>query len=184
MGYRQIKLEPTMFVMLSYSRLSLEHTPLHLLVWPMLSPCSHNYGIPLIWKPGWIVVEPIDNILISSMILLNIKLVLETCVSIFFMPHSWSICLDERSDFLWFTCIWCKLPTWIRESLFFLLLWNHPKLVMHVRSALWFDRLAASILYVFPSTPSHRLTCSRIRSSSISAQGLWYPRCWFPTGTR
>ena len=29
-GYRQIKLEPTMFVMLSYLRLSLEHTPLYL----------------------------------------------------------------------------------------------------------------------------------------------------------
>ena len=80
--------------------------------------CSLNYEIPFKRKPRWIVVEPIDNILISSMILLNIKLVLETCVSIFFMPRAWSICLDERSDFLWFTCIWCKLPSWIRESLF------------------------------------------------------------------
>ena len=117
-GYPQIKSEPTMFVMLSYSWFFLGHTPLYSLVWPMLSPCSLNYGILFKRKPGWIVVEPIDNILISSMILLNIKLVLETCVSIFFMPRSWSICLDERSDFLWFTCIWCKLPPWIRESMF------------------------------------------------------------------
>ena len=32
MGYRQIKSEPTMFVMLSYSWIFLEHTPLYLLV--------------------------------------------------------------------------------------------------------------------------------------------------------
>ena len=30
----------------------------------------------------------------------------------------------------------------------FCFLWNHPKSVMHVRSMLWFDRLATSILYV------------------------------------
>ena len=130
MGYRQIKSEPTIFVMLSYPWFFLEHTPLYSLVWPMLSPCSLNYGIPFKRELRWIVVEPIDNILISSLILLNIKLVLETCVSIFFMPRLWSICLDERSDFLWFTCIWCKLPSWIRGRLF-RFLWNHPKSVMH-----------------------------------------------------
>ena len=47
--------------------------------------CSLNYGIPFKGKPGRVVVEPIDNILISSMMLLNIKLVLETFESIFFM---------------------------------------------------------------------------------------------------
>ena len=47
--------------------------------------CSLNYGIPFKRKPRWIVVEPIDNILIPSMMLLNIKLVLETFESIFFM---------------------------------------------------------------------------------------------------
>ena len=54
-------------------------------VWPMLSPCSHDGGSPVIWKFRWVVVESIDNILISSMMLLNIKLVLETFESIFFM---------------------------------------------------------------------------------------------------
>ena len=54
-------------------------------VWPMLSPCSHDGGSPVIWKFRWVVVEPIDNILIPSMMLLNIKLVLETFESIFFM---------------------------------------------------------------------------------------------------
>ena len=109
--------------------------------------CSLNYGIPFKRKPRWIVVEPIDNILISSMILLDNKLVLETFVSIIFVIHSWSICLDQRSDFLQFMCIWSKLPPWIRESQC-CLLWNHLKSVMHVRSMLWFDRLATSILYV------------------------------------
>ena len=116
--------------------------------------CSLNYGIPFKRKPGWIVVEPIDNILISSMILLNIKLVLENFWKHFFMlVHE--------------AYVWTKEVTFPNSRAFdvscrrefrkacFCLLRNHPKLVMHVRSALWFGRLAASILYVFPSTPSH-----------------------------
>ena len=65
-------------------------------VWPMLFPCLLNFGTPSIWKPGWIVVELIDNISILSMILLSIKLVLETFISIIFVSRSWSICLDEE----------------------------------------------------------------------------------------
>ena len=34
------------------------------------------------------------------------------------------------------------------EKVYFCLLWNHPNLVMHVRRAPWFDRLAASTPYV------------------------------------
>ena len=152
----------------------------------MLSPCSHDGRSTVIWKFWWVAVEPISGILSPPLFVLNIQLVLETCVSIFFMPRSWSICLDERSDFLWFTCIWCKLPSWIRESLF-LLLWNYPKLVMHVRSILWSDRLIIFIPYVSPSTPSHWLICSRKGSSFLRAclmQGLQYPRLWFHTWTR
>ena len=134
----------------------------------MLSPCSHDGGSPVIWKFRWVVVEPIDNILISSMMLLNIKLVLETFESIFFMPRSWSICLDERSDFLWFTCIWCKLPSWIRESLF-LLLWNHPKSVMHVRSILWSDRLIIFIPYV---SLAHQATDWFVQGKGVAVQIL------------
>ena len=84
-GYRQIKSVPTMLVMLSYSWLIPRAYTITSLVWPMLSPCSLNYGIPFKRKPRWIVVEPIGNIVISSMMLLNIKLVLETFESIFFM---------------------------------------------------------------------------------------------------
>ena len=83
--------------------------------------------------------------------------------------------LDGRSDFLWFTCIWCNLPPWIRESLF-LLLWNHPKSVMHVRRILWSVRLIIFIPYVYPSTPSHWLICSRRRSSFIRANHMTYAR--------
>ena len=72
--------------------------------------------------------------------------------------------LDERSDFLWFTCIWCKLPSWIWEGLFYLL-WSHPKSVMLVRRILWSVRLIIFIPYVYPSTPSHWLSCSKIKES-------------------
>ena len=51
---------------------------------------------------------------------------------------------DERSDFLLYTCIWWKLPPWIRESLF--LLPSEPSQVSHayVRSILWFGDLQPS----------------------------------------
>ena len=63
---------------------------------------------------------------------------------------------------------WCKLPSWTREGLF-LLLWNHPKSVMHVRRILWSVRLIIFIPYVYPSTPSHWLTCSRKRSLCLGS---------------
>ena len=63
---------------------------------------------------------------------------------------------------------WCKLPSWIRESLF-LLLWNHPKSVMHVRRVLWSVILIIFIPYVYPSTPSHWLTRSRKRSLCLGS---------------
>ena len=63
-------------------------------------------------------------------------------------------------------CIWCKLPLWIRESLFFFL-WNHPKSVMHTCKV--FCGLETCNLHSIwiPSTPSHWLICSRRRSSFL-----------------
>ena len=55
-------------------------------------------------------------------------------------------------------------------------LWNHPKLVTHVQSILWFGRLITSTPYVFHSTPSHWLICSRRRSSFIRANHMTYAR--------
>ena len=81
-GYRQIKSVPTMLVMLSYSWLIPRAYTITSLVWPMLSPCSHDGGGPVIWKFRWVVVEPISSILSPPWFMLNINLVLETCVSI------------------------------------------------------------------------------------------------------
>ena len=139
----------------------------------MLSPCSHNYGIPFIWSSRWLVVEPISSILSPPWLMLNINLVLETFISIIFMSHSWRICWMKQVTFSDSRAFWCKLLSWIRESLF-LLLWNHPKSVMHVRRILWSVRLIIFIPYVYPSTPSHWLICSRRRSILIRANpDLW-----------
>ena len=159
-GYPQIKPEPTMFVMLSYSWLTPRAYTITSLVWPILSHCSHSGGSPVIWKLRWVAVEPISGILYPPWFVLNIQLVLETCVSIFFTPRSWSICLDERTDFLWFTCIWFKLPPWIRESLF-CFLWNHPKSVMHTCEVFCGSETCNLCYICVPSTQSHWLICSR-----------------------
>ena len=79
-------------------------------------------------------------------------------------------------------CIWCKLPPWIRESLF-CFLWNHPKSVMHMCEV--FCGLETCNLHSIcvPSTPSHWLICSRRRSFFLRVrptQGLRYPCWWFP----
>ena len=136
-GYPQIKSEPTMFVMLSYSWFFLEHTPLYLLFWPMLSPCSHNGGIPVIWKISMSCCWAHQQHFVSSMIHVEHQPSVGNFVSNAFVFRSWSLCLDGRSDFLEFMCIWCKLQPWVRENCFFL--WYHPRSVMHVRlySMVW-----------------------------------------------
>ena len=149
-GYRQIKSVPTMLVMLSYSWLIPRAYTITSLVWPMLSPCSLNYGIPFKRKPRWIVVEPIDNILISSMILLNIKLVLETFESIFFML--------AHEVFVW----WKEWLPLIHVHLVKVAAVNLRKIVLfplessqishaHVRSILWSGDLQPS----FHMCPEH-----------------------------
>ena len=117
-------------------------------VWPMLSPCSLNYGIPFKRKPRWIVVEPIDNILIPSMILLNIKLVLETCVSIFFMlAHEVFVWWKE-----WLPLIHVHLVKVaamnLRKSML-LPLESSQIIHAYVRSILWFEDLQPSF-YMYP----------------------------------
>ena len=147
-GYRQIKSEPTIFVMLSYSWLIPRAYTIISLVWPMLSPCSLNYGIPFKRKPGWVVVEPIGNILISSMMLLNIKLVLETFESIFFML--------AHEVFVW----WKEWLPLIHVHLVKVAAVNLRKLVLlplessqvshaYVRSIPWFGDLQPSF-YMYP----------------------------------
>ena len=153
----------------------------------MLSPYSHNCGIPFIWKSGWIVVEPIDNILFFSIILLNMKLVLETSINIIFMFRSWSIGLDERSDFLQFTCTWCKLPSWIRERLFFASSGIVPKLVMHMCEVLY--GLVGWLPPFYMGFLAHQATNWFVQgkrsccANTSSCTRLHYPRWWFPTWT-
>ena len=62
------------------------------------------------------------------------------------------------------------------EKVCFCFLWYHPKSVIHVRSVLWFDRLATSIPFVFSITPSHWLICSGKRSFFIRANHMTYAR--------
>ena len=119
-GYRQIKSEPTIFVMLSYSWFFLKHTPLY--SWS--DQCYHR--VHMMVEVQWygnsdeLLLSPSVAFCLPPWVMLNINLVLETCVSIFFMSRLWSLCLDEISDFLEFMCILCKLLLWIHESLFLL----------------------------------------------------------------
>ena len=147
-GYRQIKSVPTMLVMLSYSWLIPRAYTITSLVWPMLSPCSLNYGIPVKRKPRWIVVEPIDNILAFSIILLSIKLVLETFESIFFMP--------AHEVFVW----WKEWLPLIHVHLMQVAAMDSRKSMLlslesfqishaHVRRMMWFEDLQPSI-YMYP----------------------------------
>ena len=128
-------------------------------VWPILSHCSHDGGSPVIWKFRWVAVEPISDILSPPWLVLNIQLVLETCISIILMSRSWSICWMEEvtsSNSCAFGASCCRE---FKKGLF-CFPWNHPKLVTHVQSILWFDRLITSTPYVFRSIPSHWLICS------------------------
>ena len=102
------------FVLLVVDSSSIHHYTLW--VWPMLSPCSHDGGSPVVWKFRWVAVEPISSIVSPPWFMLNIKLVLETFVSIIFMSRLWNTCLVQEVTLSKFTCIRCKLPLWISES--------------------------------------------------------------------
>ena len=133
-----------------------------------------------------LLLSPLTTFSSSAWFMLNIQLVLETSKRHYLHVSLMKQMLDERSDFLWFTHIWCKLPPWVRERLFLFPL--VPSQVSHacVKYAMvWQARNLHSIC--IPSTPSRWLTCSRRRSSFLRVylmQGLRYPRWWFPTWTR
>jgi len=165
MGYRQVKSEPTMFVMLSYSCLipraytitsfGLTNT-ITVFTWWWKSS-----DMEILMSCCWAHQQHF----VSSMIHVEHWASVGNFISIIFMSRAWSICSDERSDYLWFTCIWWKLPPWIRESLF-CFLWNHPKSVMHTCEVLCGLETWNLHSICVPSTPSHWLFCSRIISST------------------
>ena len=143
-GYRQIKSEPTIFVMLSYSWLI---PRAYTIISFGSDQCYHRVHLTMEFllkrEPGWIVVEPIDNILISSMMLLNIKLVLETFESISFMlAHEVLVWWKE-----WLPLIHVHLVKVAAENLRKLVLLPlESSQVSHayVRSILWFGDLQPS----------------------------------------
>ena len=148
MGYRQIKSEPTIFVMMSYSWFFLEHTPFYLLDLTNAITCLLNYGISFKRKPGWIVVEPIDNVLIFSMILLNIKLVLETFEDIFFMlAHEVFVWWKEWLPLIHVHLV--KVATVNLRKLVLLPLESSQVSHAYVRSILWSGDLQPSF-YMYP----------------------------------
>ena len=148
-SYPQINSKPTMFIMLSYSWLIPRAYTVISLGLTNAITCSHCHGIPSIWKPGWIVVEPISNIVIFSMIYV------EHPVSIGnFHKHYLH---DPFVKHMYGRKKWLPL---IHVHLMQVAAVNSRKLVLlplessqvshaYVWSTLWFDRLAASILYVF-----------------------------------
>ena len=99
------------------------------------------------WNFDKLLLSPSATFLSSPWLVLNIKLVLETCASIFFvLSHEGYVWMEEVTFFNSHALdVSCRRGS---EKDCFCFLWNHPKSVMHVRSMLWFDRLATSILYV------------------------------------
>ena len=68
-----------------------------------------------------------------------------------------------------FTCIRCKLPPWIWERFVSNSSGTIPSQLCMCKCILWFGRLITSTPYVFPSTPSHWLNCSRQRSLRLGS---------------
>ena len=130
----------------------------------MLSPCSHDGGSPVIWKFRWVAVEPISSFLSSPWIMLNINLVLETCVSI-------------SSCFVHEAYVWMKVVTsfnscasdascrrgFEKVNVVSFGIIPNQSCIRAKYSVVW--RFATSMLYVYPSTPSHWLSCSKIKES-------------------
>ena len=117
-GYRQIKLEPTIFIMFSYSWLiprAYTITSFRL--------TNAITGFTWWWKSSDMEILMSccwahQQHFVSSMIHVEHQPSVGNFVSNAFVFRSWSLCLDGRSDFLEFMCIWCKLPPWVRERLF------------------------------------------------------------------
>ena len=111
-----------------------------------------------------LLLSPSVAFCLPPWIMLNINLVLETFESIFFMlAHEVLVWWKE-----WLPLIHVHFDVSCRrefEKACFYLLWNRPKSVMHVRRILWSVRLIIFIPYVYPSTPSHWLSCSKIKES-------------------
>ena len=161
MGYHPIRPEPTIFVMLSYSWLI---PRAYTIISFGSDQCYHIVHIivelHLYKNIDELLLSPSTTLLSSPWSVLNIQLVLETLISIIFMFRSWSIC-------------WMKEVTSSNSRAFDVSCRREFEKACFASSGIIpsqscirakysvVRRLATSILYVFRSTPSHWLICSR-----------------------
>ena len=118
MGYRQIKSEPTMFVMLSYSwSIPRAYTITFFGLTNAITLFTKSWNsifmeisMSCCWAHQQHFVSPMSHVEHQP----SVGNLCKHLLHALFMKYM----LDEISDFLWFTCIWCKLPPRIRESMF------------------------------------------------------------------
>ena len=186
MGYRQLKSEPTMFVMLSYSWLIPQ-------AYTIISFGLTNAITMFTW--WW---KSSDMEILMSCYWAHQQHFVSSLIHVEHPASIGNLCKHFSSCSIHEVSVWMKEVTSSGsraidascrrefEKVYFASSRNHPELVMHVRSALWFDRLAASILYVFLA---HQATDWFVQGKGVVVQilgrtRLRYPRWWFPTWTR
>ena len=145
MGYHQIKSEPTMFIMLSYSGM-IPRAYTIISLWS--DQCYHlvhiNCGIPSSWISRWPVVEPINIVYLDHDSCWTFKLVLET-------SQAWPSCSVHEVYVGWeerLSLIHVHLvQVAVVSSRKFVLLPVESSQVSHayVRSILWFGDLQPSL---------------------------------------
>lgn len=159
MGYRQIKSEPTIFVIFSYSWL---FPQAYTIISFGSEQCYHLVHIIVVFhlygNLDELLLSPSATFLPSPWFVLNIQLVLETLWTMLSCSvheaYTWMKEVTSSNS--------CAFDASCRrefEKACFYLLWNHPKSIMHVRSILWSIRLIIFIPYEFRSTLSHWLIC-------------------------
>ena len=187
MGYRQVKSEPTMFVVLSYSWLiPREYT---------LTSFGLTNAITVFtwwWKSS-------DTEIPMSCYWAHQQHLVSSMIHVERLSWCWKLVQAYlHALFMKYLSGWKKWLPLVHVQLMQVAAVNSRKIVFVSSSTipsqlcmceciLWFGRLITSTPFVFPSTPSHWLICSRKRSSFLRArliQGLQYPRWWFPTWTR
>ncbi len=166
MGYRQVKSEPTMFVMSSYS-------------W--LIPRAYtitSFGLTnaiTVFTWWWKSIDMEISMsccwahqrhFVSPMIHVEHWASVGNFVSISFVFRPWSICLVKEVTFSKFTCTRCKLPPWIWERFVLFPLESSQISHAYVRSILWFGRLITSTPYVFLA---HQATDWFVQGEEVSS---------------
>ena len=166
MGYRQVKSEPTMFVVLSYSWLiPREYTitsfgltnAITVFTWWWK---SSDMEIPMscYWAHQQQFVSPMIHVEHPA------------SVGNLWAMLSWSVheayVRMKEVTFSEFTCIRCKLPPWIWERIVLFPLESSQISHAYVQSILWFGRLITSTPYVFLA---HQATDWFVQGEEVSS---------------